>query len=140
MEEKTNETSVLHLNLQSSSLSKDPRNLDKSILLAIKSFRIYRTWEADQLIRCGLSLILHSVVFLNHNNTVINVVFSPDGKYISTASGDKTARLWTAKLWISNTGDLIKDASNRLTRNLNREKWKEYIVDKPYQKTFTNLP
>jgi WD40 repeat protein len=65
----------------------------------------------------------HSVVVLNHSDVVNNVVFSPDGKYIATASWDKTARLW-----ISNTEDLIKKASNRLTQNLNREEWEKYIL------------
>ena len=51
---------------------------------------------------------------LNHDGSVYGVVFSPDGKYIATASADSTARLWIC----SSTEDLIKEASNRLTRNL----------------------
>jgi hypothetical protein len=38
------------------------------------------------------------------------------------------------------TEDLLKEASNRLTRNLNKEEWKKYMFDEPYSKIFPNLP
>ncbi len=44
-EAKTKDARALNLNLQSSSLSKYPRTLEKSILLAIESFRIRRTLD-----------------------------------------------------------------------------------------------
>jgi len=95
-EEQKKEARVSYLNLQSSNLQKDGKNLDKSVLLAIESFRINRTLDAEKLIRQGLLFIPHSVMVLNHNSGVRNVVFSPDGKYIATASWDNTARVWDA--------------------------------------------
>lgn len=75
------------------------------------------------------------ILVLNHDDHVNNVVFSPDGKYVATASHG-TSRLWV----FSTTEDLIKEASSRLTHNLAPEEWKKYMSDEPYHKTYPNLP
>ena len=99
-ENKTKENRNLYLSSQSISnstfLQRDPKNMDKSVLLAIESYQIRQTVDADRLIRQGLLSIPHNVMVLNHSGEVNAVEFSPDGKYIATASDDKTACVWDA--------------------------------------------
>ena len=92
-EQQKQQARVLYLNLQSSVLEGSPETLDTSGLLAIESFRIHKTSNAAQIIRQDLSLIPHCVV-MKHNKSAFDVEFSPNGKYIATASMDRTARLW----------------------------------------------
>ena len=106
-DENRKEALASYLNAKSQNLQEYPTTLDKSVLLAIESFRISETLhderlrqelslDADKLIRQELLSIPHRVVVLNHNGSVNNVVFSPDGKYVATASDDNTSRIWVA--------------------------------------------
>ncbi len=54
---------------------------------------------------------------------------------VALASKDTTARVWR---WRDQ--DLIDLACSRLTRNLTKEEWKQYLPDEPYRKTCPNLP
>ena len=106
-EQNRKEALASYLNAKSQNLQEYPTTLDKSVLLAIESFRISETLhderlrqelslDADKLIRQELLSIPHRVVVLNHDGPVYNVVFSPDGKYVATASNDTTSRIWIA--------------------------------------------
>jgi uncharacterized delta-60 repeat protein len=71
-----------------------------------------------------------------HDARVWSVAFSPDGKYVVSGSDDHTARV---SIW--RTEDLIADACSRVTRNLTRAEWKEYVGDVyPYQAVCSNPP
>ena len=70
------------------------------------------------------------VARVTHENVVNTVIFSPDGRYLATASKDHTARVW---LW--RPDDLIAEACARLTRDLSREEWQQYLGEELYRKT-----
>ena len=50
--------------------------------------------EAEQILRSGLALLRRPVARFTHEDGVKGVTFSPDGKYLATASQDNTARVW----------------------------------------------
>ena len=72
---------------------------------------------------------------MEHEDQVNDVVFSPDGRWIASGSRDGTARVWPLRM-----EDLIAEACARLSTNLTREEWKQYIPGEPYRKTCPNLP
>jgi WD40 repeat protein len=69
------------------------------------------------------------------HTSAFNTVFSPDGHTTATAGSDGTTRIW---LW--QPQDLIEEACARLTRNMTKIEWRQYLGDEPYQATCPNLP
>jgi WD40 repeat protein len=81
-----------------SQLSVDP---GLSLALAIKSARLERTSEAEDVLRAAL-INSRERAILPSRGPVRTVSFSPDGSLVLTASDDGTARLWRA-----NTGEPV---------------------------------
>jgi len=68
--------------------------LPLSVLLAIESIKRSPSIEGDQALRNGLSLLPRHITCMPHKDYVASVTFSPDGKYIATASYDNTVKVW----------------------------------------------
>jgi WD40 repeat protein len=96
-----------------------------------------RVWEA----KTGLE-----IARTTYKGAVLAVAFSPDGKSVITAGCDEpgppgTCNQGSARTWIWQSNDLIANACARVTRNLTRAEWEEYIGDAlPYQAICENLP
>jgi WD40 repeat protein len=72
---------------------------------------------------------------LDHNGAVNAVAFSPDGNQVATACSDHRVRVWAVE-----RDQLIRQAGDRLNRNLTRQEWRRYFHDEPYRKTRADLP
>jgi WD40 repeat protein len=64
-----------------------------------------------------------------------SLVFSPDGRWLATASWDGAGRLWTIR-----RDELINVACKVAGRNLSQPEWGLYIGVKNYTKICETLP
>ncbi|MGK7875101.1 MAG: hypothetical protein AB4426_17925 [Xenococcaceae cyanobacterium] len=112
---------------------------ESSVLLAVESMKRFQkmkepSMEADRALRNGLTLLSPFVSRISHEADVLAVAFSPDGKYLASASGD------SAWLYFAKPQDLIAEACRRLSRNLTANEWEQYmdaqlhLYDKPCEK------
>jgi uncharacterized delta-60 repeat protein len=93
--------------------------------------------STDKTARVWVAATGVEVARMTHDGDVTSVVFSPDGKYIVSGSSSDI----TIRVWIYRPEDLIAEACSRVTRDLTRAEWTQYIVDAlPYQAVCPNLP
>ena len=96
-------------------------------------------WKAEkvgQIIKLKEASHDETLSELAHDGDVWDLAFSPDSRWLVTASADHTARVWPLR-----PNDMIDEACARLTRNLKQEEeWKQYMRGKPFRKTCPNLP
>jgi WD40 repeat protein len=67
--------------------------LQRSAIFAVESLKRVYSLEADRTLRMALALLPHYVSSIPHEDWVTAAVFSPDGKYIATASRDNTSKI-----------------------------------------------
>jgi len=104
------------------------KNPELSVLLALQAVK--ETYDAGKNITDEAEIALRRVVqaplvrltLKGHSSNVYGVAFSPDGKYIATASRDGTARLYTFDI-----EELIKIAQKRVNRELTPEERRRYL-------------
>lgn len=76
------------------------------------------------------------IIRLRQPEGIRSFTLSPDGHYLITGGWDGTIRVWLYR-----PEDLIADACARVTRNLTRAEWAQYIGDLlPYHAVCPNLP
>ena len=93
------------------------------------------TGSIDGAARVWDPLTGREVARLQPRSAVLGVAVAPDGRHVATASEDGYVRTWFLR-----PDDLVAEACARVTRNLTREEWSQFLGEEPYVATCPNLP
>jgi WD40 repeat protein/serine/threonine protein kinase/DNA-binding XRE family transcriptional regulator len=69
-------------------------NAEVAALLGLRSIALQQTTQGEEALAAAARLDLPQRLFVGHESPLWAVAFSPNGKYLATASDDNTARLW----------------------------------------------
>jgi WD40 repeat protein len=75
--------------------------------------------------------------------TLTDASFSPDGKIVLTAEAAGVVRLWDVHVDVnpnSSLNELMDQGCARLTRNMTKLEWQQYVGAESYRATCSNLP
>lgn len=106
--------------------------LPLSVQLSIEALRLANSSRllADQSLRNGLDLLPRSIAQIPLQADIEAMEFSPDGRYLATASGD------TAHIWAANSGRLLVCLSHdSIVTNLAFSPNGKYLATASYDKT-----
>ena len=73
-----------------------PELLSRSVLLGIEAIRKFPSAETDQALRQGLDLLPRRIGVFKHDDDVIAVAFSRDGKRLATTGRIRAIQMWDA--------------------------------------------
>jgi WD40 repeat protein len=71
-----------------------PELLPRSVLLGIEAIRKFPSAETDQALRQGLDLLPRQIAAFKHDDDVIAVAFSRDGKRVATTGRIRAVQMW----------------------------------------------
>jgi WD40 repeat protein len=77
---------------------------------------------------------------ISHSASVYQLAFSPEGRWLVTASGEMFSREHAVQRWLWRPEDLVAAACARAARNLGQAEWARYMPGLPYRRTCPELP
>jgi WD40 repeat protein len=111
-------------------------NVDAALLLAVEAGRTAETVEAFTALRQAINHPRFLLLTLSgHTDDINSAVWNADESRILTTSDDGTVRQYYTRL-----EDVIGVACERVSRNLTRAEWQQFMNNQPYRATCPDLP